>query len=90
MPSKTSFKVRTMPIGFRWFFENRDNFNHVELSVILIQDHSYGSEAGLFEIMCSWEEDVKGHLTFADVALYIEKFNELSAVADASQPAKKT
>jgi hypothetical protein len=90
MPSKTSFKPSTMPRGLRWKFENRDNFNHVELSVICLPGFSYGGDEGLFEILCSWEEDVKGGLSFAEVALYIEKFNELSAAADASQPVKKT
>lgn len=66
--------------GFQWLFQSNQGHS---LSVIF-HDGSYGRENGLFETMCSWKDDVQGHLTFGEVQEAIDEVYSLDAAAEAT------
>jgi hypothetical protein len=53
--------------GLHWVYENEKGDN---LSIIC-HDFSYGGHDGLFEVFPSWQKDVIGYCTFAEVADYL-------------------
>lgn len=60
--------------GVQWRFRSVET--GLELSIICHQ-YSYGGKEGLFETMCSWEDDVSGRLTFGEVQKRIEMLYNL-------------
>lgn len=50
--------------GLHWTYRNSKG----DSVSVICHEGSYGRDKGLFETMTSWESDVKGHLTFQQVA----------------------
>lgn len=61
-------KFEQMIDGLHWVYENDKGDS---LSIICHKG-SYGWDAGLFETMCSWLNDVQGRLTFVQVQRKID------------------
>ena len=71
---KKKFNFRENMTGLQWKFKTDDEKHSLS---IICHSGSYGWEDGLFETMCSWLDDVQGHLTFEQVARKIKTIYKL-------------